>query len=336
MRGRDGKGPQATDLLVCFPTRAHLSLMPKPICSPARPSDSSTRHHRRPSHHQQQMRKLSNNRGTGSPLLWGKSKHHHHSNNNNAAADISSEPTSPKVTCAGQIKVRTKPNSCKNWQSVMEEIERLHNSRKKQKKRPAWIEAFGFKKDVMQFLTCLRNIRFDFRCFGSIPAAEITSDDDEEDDEEDLNEEENVGDRGSSGAVFSKWFMILQEENLSKELIRAEESSRRKVIIPRFDEGLVVVDDDDDAACAPPPPNALLLMRCRSAPAKSWLEEREEEERERSDPESEECEGSEVKENGKKLIEEESKGTDFCEFAVEIANENRIQEKISRSRSWKR
>lgn len=218
----------------------------------------------------------------------------------------------------------------------MEEIERLHNSRK-QKKRPSWIEAFGFKKDVMQFLTCLRNIRFDFRCFGSIPAAEITSDDDDEEDDDEEEEEDlnsfrgNGGDQGSSGAVFSKWFMILQEENL-----RAEESNKRRVIRPRFDEGLVVVDaaaddDDDDAPCAPPPPpNALLLMRCRSAPAKSWLEEREEEEGERS--ESEECDGLKVKENGKKKEEE----TNFCEFAVEIAKENWIQEKISRSRSWKR
>lgn len=224
----------------------------------------------------------------------------------------------------------------------MEEIERLHNSRK-QKKRPSWIEAFGFKKDVMQFLTCLRNIRFDFRCFGSIPAAEITSDDDDEEDDDEEEEEDlnsfrgNGGDQGSSGAVFSKWFMILQEENLSKEMMRAEESNKRS-IRPRFDQGLVVVDaaaDDDDAPCAPPPPNALLLMRCRSAPAKSWLEEREEEEEEEEEgerSESEECDGLKVKENGKKKEEE----TSFCEFAVEIAKENRIQEKISRSRSWKR
>lgn len=216
----------------------------------------------------------------------------------------------------------------------MEEIERLHNSRK-QKKRPSWVEAFGFKKDVMQFLTCLRNIRFDFRCFGSIPAAEITSDDEEdEDDDEDEDEEdlskfrEDGGGQGSSGDVFSKWFMILQEENLSKEMSRAEESSDRRVIRPRFDEGLIDAAEDDDAPCAAPPPNALLLMRCRSAPAKSWLEEREEEEEERS--ESEEGDGVE---NGMMKKEEE---TNFCEFAVEIAKENQIQERISRSRSWKR
>lgn len=241
--GREGKGPPpSSDLLVCFPTRAHLALMPKPVSSPARPH-----HRRRPS-----LLKSSN---------WARSK------------EAGSEPTSPKVTCAGQIKVRSsKPSPCKNWRSVMEEIERMHN---RKKRRPApWAAALGFKKEAMQFLTCLRNLRFDFRCFGSIPAAEISSDDDDEDDD-------NKG-----GAVFSKWFMILQEEN--SQLSKKE-------------------------SAAPPPPNALMLMRCRSAPAKSWLEEREEEEE-----------------------EEEEKGAEFCEFAVEIGKEDRIQERICRSRSWKR
>jgi hypothetical protein len=37
-----------------------------------------------------------------------------------------SEPASLKVKCAGQIKVKHKASSCKNWQ----EIERIHDSRK--------------------------------------------------------------------------------------------------------------------------------------------------------------------------------------------------------------
>ncbi|KAL1547008.1 hypothetical protein AAHA92_23534 [Salvia divinorum] len=269
MRGREGKGPPSTDLLVCFPTRAHLSLMPKPVSSPARPH-----HRRRPS-----LLKSTTTRRGSPNTMWARTK--------NNGGDVDSEPTSPKVTCAGQIKVRSKPNSCKNWQSVMEEIERMHNHRRKQKKRPPWMAALGFKKEAMQFLTCLRNLRFDFRCFGSIPAAEISSDDEEEDDDDD----DDGGDKGSSGAVFSKWFMILQEEN---NQLRKEES--------------VVADEAAEA----PPANALMLMRCRSAPAKSWLEEREEEE------------------------EEEEKGAEFCEFAVEIAKENWIEERICRSRSWKR
>lgn len=248
MKGRESRGPPAaTDLLVCFPTRAHLSLLPKRICSPARPPESSAlpRHQRRPSQHHLRNRASSH----GSPQLWAKSKQNQNNNADN------SEPSSPKVTCAGQIKVRTKPNSCKNWQSVMEEIERLHNHRKN-KKKGAWVEAFGFKKDVMHFLTCLRNIRFDFRCFGAVPASDVDEEDDDDDDDDDDHDQD-------SRDVFSKWFTILQEDN-----------SRGKVMRPCRDE-----EEEEEPEQAAPPANALLLMRCRSAPAKSWLEEKEEERR---------------------------------------------------------
>ncbi|KAL8514062.1 hypothetical protein ACS0TY_013247 [Phlomoides rotata] len=102
----------------------------------------------------------------------------------------------------------------------MEEIERLHNHRKN-KRNGNWVEAFGFKKDVMQFLTRLRNIRFDFRYFGAVPASDVAFDDDDNDDDDDQD----------SRDVFSKSFTILQEDN---------NSSREKVIRPYCD------DDEED------------------------------------------------------------------------------------------
>ena len=150
MKNREGKGPQSTDLLVCFPTRAHLTLMPKSICSPGRPFDSGNRHHNNhqnlqrhhSNHHSHLKKSIKRTGGSGysSSSLWSKNK-------------LTTSPTSPKVTCAGQIKVSHKNSKCKNWQSVMEEIEKLHN--KKQKKKHTWAETLGFKKEVMQFLTCL-------------------------------------------------------------------------------------------------------------------------------------------------------------------------------------
>ncbi|XP_051126421.1 uncharacterized protein LOC127248228 [Andrographis paniculata] len=311
MRGRESKVPPAADLMVCFPPRAHLSLLPKPICSPARTSDQqSTRHH----HHRGHYRRKSINRSHASPLLWAKPKPQN--------SDVS-EPTSPKVTCAGQIKVRPKPNACKNWQSVMEEIERIHNNRKK-KKRSAWIETLGFKKDVTQFLTCLRNIRFDFRCFGAFPTAGITSDD--EDDEDDEEEDENYRKSGSkeasveetdrnSGDVFSKWFMILQE-NQGKEYF-INDLKREKTVIP-----CIAADDEDDDGDAPtrPPPNALLLMRCRSAPAKGLTE------------------GNAAAGNQSMVLM--NYGAEFSEISGDIAKETWIEggirDLLSRSRSWRR
>lgn len=323
MKGRETRGAPSADLLVCFPTRSHLTLMPKPICSPARPAEPN----KRSLHHHHRLKKSSFRGGSGggtqgSPMLWSKSKQ--------MGSDIS-EPTSPKVTCAGQIKVRPKSgSSCKNWQSVMEEIEKLHNTNKKQKKikKSSWVEAIGFKKDVMQFLTCLRTIRFDFRCFGSFPNADITtSSDDDEDSDSDEEEKEEENENESTKTVFSKWFMVLQENqnNNNNSNTEIEKSDYIEV---------------DGGATVAPPSNALLLMRCRSAPAKSWLEEREEEEEEEK--------------KGKMVMEEEIHrekkeenlvvmryDTDFYKLSSDIAKETWVvgginKDPLSRSRSWKR
>ncbi|CAI0475214.1 unnamed protein product [Linum tenue] len=341
MKGREIKGaPSTADLLVCFPSRAHLTLMPKPICSPARGSEPNKQrghHHRTPSagagvaNYQHRLKKKGSV-GRGSPMLWGKTKQQMGSGDN-----LVSEPTSPKVTCAGQIKVRHHHHkasaNCKNWQSVMEEIERLHNHRKQQSNR-SWAESLGFKKEVMHFLTCLRSIRFDLRCFGSFPQSDINSDDDDEDDDAIDGNEEGAGAASSenSRAVFSKWFMVLQE-NKGNDCEDGGEKEK---------------EEEEEAAV--PPANALLLMRCRSAPAKSWMEQKQEEE------EAEE-EGAEEKrgKNLKTLMEEERKtemeklivmryDTDFYKISCDVAKETwvvgggmmNMTDPFSRSRSWKR
>ncbi|KAK6257393.1 hypothetical protein QUC31_000852 [Theobroma cacao] len=339
MKGRETKGAPSADLLVCFPSRAHLTLMPKPICSPARPSEPNKRHHHHHHQHHHRLLKKSSIRngggagGQASPLLWAKNKQ--------MGSEIA-EPTSPKVTCAGQIKVRSKTSSCKSWQSVMEEIERIHNSRQR-KKRPSWLESLGFKKEVMQFLTCLRSIRFDFRCFGSFPQSDITTDDEDEEHEvyqENLNHAES---NETSRTIFSKWFMVLQE-NQNKGFRKDEKKEKERSH-----------DVDDQAAV--PPPNALLLMRCRSAPAKSWLEENRVVEENEESTENEEEEEEYNKRDEKKtknlrsLMEEENRkkkeslvvmryDPDFYKISSDIAKETWLvggmKDPLSRSRSWKR
>jgi len=350
MKGREAKAAPSADLLVCFPSRAHLTLMPKPICSPARPSEQNKRHHHHHHHHHKKPSSRGGGGGQASPLLWAKTKP--------MGSEIS-EPTSPKVTCAGQIKVRPKTSSCKSWQSVREEIERLHNSRKP-KKRPGWAEALGLKKDIMQFLTCLRSIRFDFRCFGAFPASsDITTDDEDEEDELDQECRENRagaegisdGNGTNSRTVFSKWFMVLQE-NQNNKLCREDKTERDRA------------GDNCEPIAAPaaPPPNALLLMRCRSAPAKGWLEEkkkeREEEEEEEEEEEDAEDEQEIAREKEqrkakslKSLMDEEKRktkenmvvmkyDTDFYKISSDIAKETWVaggmRDPFSRSRSWKR
>ncbi|XP_057490967.1 uncharacterized protein LOC130776733 [Actinidia eriantha] len=314
MRGRESRGPPSADLLVCFPSRAHLTLMPKPICSPARPPEPNKRHHHH--HHQRKLSNRGGGPGQASPLMWSKPKP--------MGPDIS-EPTSPKVTCAGQIRVRhsSKPSPCKNWQSVMEEIEKIHHS--KNKKKPNWVESLGFKKDTLQFLTCLRRIRFDFRCFGSYPASDLTSDDE---DDEDCKEKQvgvdEFDENGNSKAAFSKWFMVLQEESREREKSKSHKEE----------------EEEDVVAECGPPPNALLLMRCRSAPAKSWLEEREEEEREREEESGRlEVDLEEIKRsNSLEVVMRYD--TDFYQLSSDVAKETWVvgdlRDQLSRSRSWKR
>ncbi|XP_010676848.2 uncharacterized protein LOC104892577 [Beta vulgaris subsp. vulgaris] len=334
-----GGATSSTDLLVCFPSRPHLTLMPKPICSPARASDSSKRHHHLKRINTRPASAAS--AGPNSPLVWAK--------NNQMRPEIA-EPTSPKVTCAGQIKVRPRSSTaCRNWQSVMEEIEKIHN-RGKNKKKSKLVENFGFKKDVMNFLTCLRNIRFDFRCFGAFPQPDMLSDDEEEDEEEDDEFEvdevqighdvhgnnfitKNTNDDDNS-KVFSKWFMLLQE-NQVKNITSATIS--KKIILQEEIE-------NDENAPAVPPANALLLMRCRSAPAKSWLEEREIEAKE--EEKTEEVIKKEKDEEKVKKNKRESLGilmkydADFYNLSSEIAQETWVgggfKDAFSRSRSWRR
>ncbi|KAE9595949.1 hypothetical protein Lal_00030474 [Lupinus albus] len=252
MKGREAKTTSSTDLLVCFPSGIQLALMHNPICSPGRTQDHNNRRHNNRHHH---LKKSSTTRSIGqaSPLIW-----------TNAKSEIT-EPTSPKVNCAGKIKViRPKTTATtKSWQSVMEEIEKIH-SNNKHKKRSKLALSLSFKKEVMHLLTCLSCMRLDLRCFGTL---NHEGEDDEDIEDEGYGEKENhvvieENDNETSGTVFSKWLMVLQE-NKTNELHKEDTNNGSSV--EEAEEAIV------------PPSNALLLMRCRSAPVKSLWKEKEDE-----------------------------------------------------------
>lgn len=315
MKGKEAKAGPSPDLLVCFPSRAHLSLMPKPIiCSPGRASSECKRRH-----HNHRLKKSSTRGGSVSAAM--------------ASSEINAEPTSPKVTCAGQIKVSQNPTTaCANWQSVMQEIEKIHN-RKNSKRSHHWPEAFRFKREITQFLTCLRSLRFDLRCFGAFPETDDVPTEEEEDEEDDdVGVEESDKDT-FSGDVYSKWFMMLQE-NQNNGFHKQDTN-----VVGGDGDG----DDDEDEPQIVPPSNALLLMRCRSAPAKSLLKENE-------DGDDEKVEKQSSVQSLKSLMEEEKRtkenmvvmtyDSDFYKLSTDIAKETwivgGIRDPLSKSRSWKR
>ncbi|ESQ34571.1 hypothetical protein EUTSA_v10008264mg [Eutrema salsugineum] len=299
----------SSDLMVCFPSRAHLCLPPKSICSP---SHSLNRRQNAPKH----RRSLSKLSGSGGV---------HQKRGGGGRGEMVEEPTSPKVTCAGQIKVRPSKRGgdvgeSNSWQSLMAEIEKIRRSKSES-------TFLGFKKDVTGFLTCLRNLQFDFRCFGAFPPVDAISDEEEEEEEDDE----------SSGTVFSKWFMVLHEKQNNEECV----DDKKKAF--------------SDAETAVPPPNALLLMRCRSAPVKNWVEkEIETEEGNRGCDNTEKQSGEEEKVTVRKkndlrsLMEEEKKmdlvvmsyDTNCYGLSADIAKEtwvvSGIQDPLFRSRSWKK
>ncbi|XP_028771874.1 uncharacterized protein LOC114729085 [Neltuma alba] len=320
MKGREAKAGPSADLLLCFPSRPHWTVTPKAICAP----DDRRRH----------LRKLSTGAaGQVRPLLWVKAK---------SAASETAEPSSPKVTCSGQIKVRQNTSACRNCQSVTDEIEKIHDAGK-QKKRSNWAESLRFKREIMQFLTCLRTLRFDMRCFGSFPTADNTAEDDDEEEEE-CYRENHVGIEETSDdaarAVFSKWFMMLQEKQ--NNVFQGEAATNEDD----------VSDDVSIAEPAVPPPNALLLMRSRSAPAKSWIKENEDQEKEdraRAEEGKEKDQQTSMQSMRLLMEKEETKNentramrydSDFHCMSWDIVKESwmvgRLRDPLSKSRSWTR
>lgn len=260
-----GGGHRAgSELFVCFPSRTHMNLLPKPILSPGRSGDPAKR------------LRSSAGRGQSSPMFSIQTNGRSEGRNKNSEYEIE-EPSSPKVTCAGQVRV--KPRQCKSWQSVMAEIEKLHGAKQRKNsfsragksggtpvsspgrvlQQPKWSQVVGLKKEVVQFITALRNLRVDLGCFG---ASSVSTDDEEEEEEDDEARRPST-----SGTVFAKWFMILQDSDDRKEA-KPETSSVRS----STETAEEVLPGDSNEEPAVPPPNALLLMRCRSAPSLNYTD----------------------------------------------------------------
>lgn len=213
----------------------------------------------------------------------------------------------------------------------MEEIERI---RKDGKKKPAssWWEAVGIKKDALQIFSSFHGLRFNMGCFGSFPGSVDCTSDDEEEDEGSVAREEEVS---SSQDVFSKWFMLIEQNN-DDEIDLKEDDER---VYAEEKEGREEKDDMQNSAV--PPPNALLLMRCRSAPANGFLNRAEnlETEEERSATRVKEDE-QEQEEEGKEKLLVMSYAPDFFKVSMDIAKETWVVggelDLLAKSRSWKR
>ncbi|CAL5074596.1 unnamed protein product [Urochloa decumbens] len=372
--GGKGGGTAPTDLLVCFPARQHLALMPKPICSPSRSTmDKAAAARRRQLQLPGGAGAVAGNAGKArgsSPMFRGS-----RAKQRAAAEDEQEEPQSPKVTCAGHIKVsgrrpkKARPGSApaakhgkdagggsgggRSWITVVEEIERLHGRRKK----VGWLETLGIRRDALPFLGgALRSLRHKARCFGSLhgAAADSTTTDSDENYGGDGEERGDGGEhRGAAASVFSKWLMVLeggQEEPVERDCAGDDEEHDQE-----DDEGRQGKETDESASApSAPPPNALLLMRCRSAPSKGLSMSRRETggvvlpcevEQEKATPDADDAVpgdggGESEAEEGREELVFMSTAPGFMKLSLDIAKETwvvgGVGDPLARCRSWKR
>uniref|UniRef100_A0A0A9A589 Uncharacterized protein n=1 Tax=Arundo donax TaxID=35708 RepID=A0A0A9A589_ARUDO len=318
--------------------------MPKPICSPSRTTMEKAAAARR-----RQLPGPSGGgggRGRGSSPMFRGSKA-------KQTAEEEDEPQSPKVTCAGQIKVGRPKKTSKaaagkggkdgggrSWVTVVEEIERMHG----RKKKVGWLESVGIRRDALPFLGgVLRSLKA--RCFGSLHGAAVDSSTDDDDDDGDGAEEQG-GERGAGGnaaaSVFSKWLMVLEGGQEPLEHDSGDDEER----------GQGGDDDDDerqskeaDECASAPPPNALLLMRCRSAPAKGLSRSgtgelpagEVEKEKGSADAVQGDDHGSTEEDRNELVFMSTAPG--FLKLSIDIAKETWVVgggDPLARSQSWKR
>ncbi|XP_076930377.1 uncharacterized protein LOC143595155 [Bidens hawaiensis] len=280
----DRPPPQRTvttnDLFICFTSRHHHSISSKSILSPGRTSTRDPPFSLTTS----LSRILRTNRsikGAASPATFpatGKKK---------GGSFDNQEPSSPKVTCIGQVRIKSKKKQAKRLRS----LSRRRNSGdiSFRRKSTSLGSSFGSNQDTLpeqrkwvhlplticealREFSCLFPCRFS--CFS--PAS---------------RERVDKGSSGSCSAVLTRWLVAVNDGGGSRrdiELVVGDESEDEVEVVEDDDDGIIkgprrhVFDDlevvnnriqgtsidEGRVSICIPPKNALLLMRCRSDPLK--------------------------------------------------------------------
>ena len=207
------------------------------------------------------------------------------------------EPSSPKVTCIGQVRVKTKKGkkmrsrSKRRGEVSFRKIEHTvegavvhqgghgHHLQTQQECLPhrnqRWVHL------PLTICEALRAFGADFNCF--LPCRSSCTSGEREKEEKGAGESSGGGCAGSSscGAVFARWLVALQEGEKGREIElvvgedeKAGEGFHRRHVLDDIEfkleedeakDGIVDGEEARVSICIPPK-NALLLMRCRSDP----------------------------------------------------------------------
>ncbi|ESQ48468.1 hypothetical protein EUTSA_v10020211mg [Eutrema salsugineum] len=283
----------STDLFICFTSRfSSSSSMRLSSLSPARSACLTTSLSRR----LRTSGSLKNASAAGvlnSPMFGANGRKrsgsgYDNNNNNNI------EPSSPKVTCIGQVRVKTR----KHVKKKMRARSRRKGETSFRRSSSDQNDGGGCRFDATEnrwvhlpvtICESLRAFGSELNCF--FPCRSSCTDSSHHDRDRDGRRVEGNGDGcggggNSCGAVFTRWFVAVEETGGRRREIElvvggeddAEEDrrSRRRHVFEGLDLSEIEMKTEEKkereevgriSICSPPK-NALLLMRCRSDPVK--------------------------------------------------------------------
>ncbi|XP_057474001.1 uncharacterized protein LOC130762348 [Actinidia eriantha] len=277
------------ELFICFSSRlsssSSMKISSKSILSPGRPRDPPVS---LPASLSRRLRSNRSLRGGQSPMFptGGKKRFEN------------PEPSSPKVTCIGQVRVKTKKQGKKmrnlsnrrgNEVSFrrIEQIREVGSSNQTQSSQAGNIQTQNLESKSQRnqrwvhlpltICEALRGIGAEFSCLFPCASARER--------EKELGKSREESGESSCGAVFAKWLVagreielvVGGEEERGERSLRRHVGEEREIDYEKCEEGGVVVKEEEArVSICIPPKNALLLMRCKSDPMRvSTLANRE-------------------------------------------------------------
>uniref|UniRef100_A0A6N2NAT4 Uncharacterized protein n=1 Tax=Salix viminalis TaxID=40686 RepID=A0A6N2NAT4_SALVM len=292
-----------SELFICFTSRlssSSMKLSSKSILSPGRHRDSS-----QISLSNSLSRRLRSNGsmkgGQASPMFPTNGK-------KRGCAFENPEPSSPKVTCIGQVRVKTKKQGKKlrtrskrrgeisfrrvdqnsnTFEGSTNHHDLINNQflNQQQQQEQEGLSHRNQRWVHLPVTICeaLRAFGAEFNCFLPCRSSCMASEKEKEEKTAAAGSNNNGG--SSCGAIFARWLVAVQEgEGKGKEIElvvgeeeeeRDERSYRRHVFEDieikdeKFEGGNAGLQEEEaSVSICIPPKNALLLMRCRSDPVK--------------------------------------------------------------------
>ncbi|KAJ0264110.1 HCF243 [Hirschfeldia incana] len=292
---RNASSSTSTDLFICFTSRfSSSSSMRLSSLSPARSACLTTSLSRR-------LRTSGSIKNASAGVLnspmfgnnGGRKRSGSGYENTNNTNNI--EPSSPKVTCIGQVRVKTRKHVKKKMRARSRrkggETSSFRRSSSDQNDRGGCrFDASENRWVHFPVTICesLRSFGSELNCFSSSPCrSSCTGDSHHNRDRRVENNGGGCGGGGGGSSCFTRWFVAVEETGGKRREIElvvgggddeAEEDGRRRSRRRHVFEGLdlneieMKTERREDVGrinnlCLPPK-NALLLMRCRSDPVK--------------------------------------------------------------------